>query len=210
MLIKKKKRFIILFFIGIPILFQMSGVEELRSAVSAFAMRPGPNLYLENNEMLKHVPKYSLITLSDGREGSYLWIYEGKVHLELKEKGGRTAVSPDQIDQVIFYNINMPVATFGFGVLVGSIVYIATRSTETLRMESREETFFDEDIGEYVTVAISGGFSTVATYYPEKALVSGVFGALAGGLFAHIIEKRSTFTIDNNSWQLSIVDNLQN
>lgn len=210
MIIKKKHLFVILLITGIPILFQISGVMELRNAVSVFARRPGPNLYLENNEVLKHIPKYSLITLSDGREGLYLWVYDSQVHIELRGKEGKAAVSPDQIEQVILYNVNIPVASFGFGALVGSIVLGATRDVEKIRTGSGEVTYFDEDLGEYVTVSIHGGFDQVVTYYPEQAVVSGVLGALTGGLLAHIIKKRTTFPIGVDDWQLSIIDNLQN
>ncbi len=216
MITRNKYLFIILLLTGIPILFQASGVAELREAVSVMAVRPGPNLYLQKNDRLKPVPKYSLVRLSDGREGLYLWVYEDEVHLELNGDAGKAVVSQDQISQIVIHDVNVPVAAIGVGLVIGAVVLNATRTSEIVwgdyELITTTETVVTETGDRFqveVTESRGTGFDEVFTYYPESAIAAGALSAVTGGFLARMLKKRSTFTIGNNGWQLSIVNNLE-
>ncbi len=206
MITKRAHLFIIFILIGIPILFQISGKAGLQSAVSVIAQGQGPNLYLEKNEVLRPIPKYSSVKLIDGREGLYLWVYQNEVHLELKDDKGKVMVSPDQISQVMLHDFNVPLATIGLGLLTGSVFLFATTTKETEIKEATRVTYFDEELGEEVTAILPGGYSETINYYPENAIAFGAVWAIAGGYLAHRLKKRSTFSIGTNDWQLNIVD----
>ena len=219
MISKRAHLFIILILFGIPILFQISGSAILRDTVSAIARRPGPNLYLERNDVLKPIPKYSLVKLRDGREGLYLWVYSDEVHIELDDEGGRAIVSPDQIREVVLHDLNVPVAAIGVGLVTGAAVLGVTRTSEIKRLDEEFMTYTEtriSDSGEAYEVEVREplgggvGVSHVITYYPENALVFGAIGVIGGGYFARFLKKHSTHTIGASDWQLSIVDNLPN
>ncbi|MFC1543097.1 hypothetical protein ACFL4K_00995 [Candidatus Neomarinimicrobiota bacterium] len=204
---KKTRIMIAILLLGMPIIFQISGVKALRTAVSVLAVQSGPNLYVQKDGVQKPVPKFSTINLADGREGHYLWIARNEVCLELPG-GDQVAVSTDQISRVVMHDFHVPMTIVSAAIAVG---WLAIEASATSRNEPIDENLveivFNPDTEKYEELPVSlGGYRRIRTFYPGRAAAIGVAGGLAVGYLVRALKNRSTFAIGANAWDAIILE----